>query len=244
MMFKEVRMSNKNKNSKPVIDDASSTPDEMRGAILDAVMAHVPFDGWSEDSIKKAADDVGVTRAYIKLSFSEGAADMVDAYLKRIDAEMLAGLKKLPVDDIRIRDRISTAIKLRMEINQKNREVVARTVSFLAMPHNTPLSVRSLWRTADIMWRWAGDKATDYNHYTKRVVLSGVYSSTLLYWLNDLSEDYEDTWSFLDRRIENVMQFEKLKAKGLKFIDNIPGLADVFGAKAKKSEDAKKADDT
>ncbi|MCK5041127.1 MAG: COQ9 family protein [Sphingomonadales bacterium] len=235
-------MTNNKSKSKPEAEKEDKTPDEMAGEILDAVMTHVPFDGWSEDSIKKAADDVGLSRAYIKLAFPEGAADMVDAYLKRIDTEMLKELHKLPVDEIRIRDRISTAVKLRMEINQKNREVVSRTVAFLAMPQNTPLSVRSLWRTADMMWRWAGDKATDYNHYTKRVILSGVYSTTLLYWLNDDSEGYADTWGYLDRRIENVMQFEKVKSKGLKFLDNIPGLADIFGPKSHKQKDTDKTD--
>lgn len=207
------------------------TPDEMRSDILDAVMCHVPFDGWSEDSINKAASEIGLSRAYIKLSFPDGAAGMVDMYLERIDDEMLEELAKLPVDEIRIRDRISTAIKVRMDINARHKEVVSRTVTFLALPHNAAQSVKSLWRTADHMWRWAGDKATDYNHYTKRVILSGVYSTTLLYWLNDTSDDYEDTWAFLDRRIENVMQFEKVKSKGLAMLDKIPGLADIFGPK-------------
>lgn len=218
------------------IDDA--TPDEMQDAILDAMMAHVPFDGWSQESINKAAEDVGVTKGFVKLAFPQGAVDMVDAYLKRIDDQMLKQLLKLSVADMKIRDRISTAIKTRMQINLQNREVVSRTVTFLAMPQNTPLSVRSLWRTADMMWRWAGDEATDYNHYTKRLVLSGVYSTTLLYWLNDDSEDFSGTWQFLDRRIENVMQFEKAKAKGLKIMDNIPGLADIFGPKTKQSENS------
>lgn len=207
------------------------TPDEMRLPILKAVMAHVPFDGWSEQAIVAGLGDIGVSRAYAKLSFPEGAADLVDAYLKNIDQEMMQVLNKLPVESMRIRERITKAVRVRMDINAGNREIVARTVTFLALPHNTPLSVKSLWRTADQMWRWAGDRATDYNHYTKRVILSGVYSSTLLYWLNDDSENYSDTWAFLDRRIENVMQFEKLKAKGIKLFDKLPSLADIMRKK-------------
>jgi len=211
------------------------TPDEMRSPILDAVMAHVPFDGWSEDAITAAASELGLTRGFVSLAFPRGAEDMVDFYLSRIDAEMTAELDKLDVDSIRIRDRISTAIKIRMEINARHREVVARTVSWLALPMHAPLATKAVWRMADIIWRWAGDVSVDYNHYTKRVILSGVYSSTLLYWLNDESDDFADTWAFLDRRIENVMQFEKAKAKGVKMLEKFPNIFTKM-AEARRSD--------
>lgn len=211
------------------------TPDEKRPQILAAVMDHVPFDGWSQAAIKAAAKDVGLSREYIELAFPAGVDDMVKAYLRGIDDEMMAELEKLNVDEMRIRDRISTAIKTRMAINARHREVVRRTLAHLSLPSRAPLSMKSLWRTADLIWRWAGDTATDYNHYTKRVILSGVYSSTLLYWLNDESEDSKDTWAFLDRRIENIMQFEKLKAKGIEVFDKLPNIFTIL-AEAKRGK--------
>jgi ubiquinone biosynthesis protein COQ9 len=116
-----------------------------------------------------------------------------------------------------------------LELNEVYREAVHRTVTWLAVPLNVPHGAKLLWRTADVMWCMAGDTATDYNHYTKRGILSGVYSATLLYWLNDVSEGYEKTWAFLDRRIENVMQFEKVKAKAIKATKDLPDIAAMLG---------------
>ena len=109
--------------------------------------------------------------------------------------------------------RIVTVVKVRLEINQGHKEAVRRTVGFLALPFNAPLSAKCLWRTSDAMWNAAGDTATDYNHYTKRLILGGVYSTTLITWLGDESEGYQDTFDFLDRRIANIMEFEKIKAR-------------------------------
>jgi len=205
------------------------TPDEWRGDILEAVLAHVPFDGWSDAAIERACDDLGLERDYIDLAFPKGMHEMVDCFLNSLDQKLILELKVLKIGDMRIRDKITTAIRVRLELSEEYREAVHRTVTLLAMPLNLPLGAKLLWRTADVMWRMAGDTATDYNHYTKRGILSGVYSSTLLYWLNDVSEGYEDTWAFLDRRIENVMQFEKVKANALKATSNLPDIAKILG---------------
>ncbi len=208
---------------------ADKTPDEMRDAILDAALVHVPFDGWGKKAMCKGAADAGVTEAFARLAFAGGVSDMVDYYLRRLDARMTAELSRKKLDKMRIRDRITTAVQVRLALNGENREAVRRTITWAAMPGHAQLCARALWRTADAMWRAAGDTATDYNHYTKRAILSGVYSSTLLVWLQDESEDYAETAAFLERRIENVMQIEKVKAKLRDKTGDLPNIARILG---------------
>jgi ubiquinone biosynthesis protein COQ9 len=114
--------------------------------------------------------------------------------------------------ELKIRERIKVAVRARIEQTVGGRESVRRGLAMLALPPNGPLGLKLLYRTVDAIWYAAGDTSTDFNFYTKRAMLAGVYSSTLLYWLNDRSGDSEATWAFLDRRIDNVMRFEKLKA--------------------------------
>jgi ubiquinone biosynthesis protein COQ9 len=154
---------------------------------------------------------------------------MVEEYLLGLDSEMLKRLKKKRLDKMGMTKRIVTVVKVRLEINQGHKEAVRRTVGFLALPFNAPLSAKCLWRTVDAMWNAAGDTATDYNHYTKRLILGGVYSTTLITWLGDESEGYQDTFEFLDRRIANVMEFEKVKAKAREFTKDLPDLAKILG---------------
>ncbi|TDI62639.1 MAG: COQ9 family protein [Alphaproteobacteria bacterium] len=207
----------------------NKAPSEMRPEIIAAMLDHVPFDGWSEAGMKQAAGDLGVPLAFIKMAFPGGAAEMVEEYLLGLDSEMLKLLKKKRLDKMGMTKRIVTAVKVRLEINHGHREAVRRTVGFLALPFNAPLAAKCLWRTVDAMWNAAGDTATDYNHYTKRLILGGVYSTTLITWLGDESEGYQDTFEFLDRRIANVMEFEKVKAKAREFTKDLPDLAKILG---------------
>lgn len=208
---------------------ADRTPDEWRHDILDAVMVHVPFDGWSRKSLAAALKDLNLDPGIARLAFPDGIREIVEAYLKRVDRQMMAALEGIDPESLSIRRRIASAVKARLELHRDQRPLVERTVAYLALPSNADLSLRSLWRTSDLIWRWAGDTATDYNHYSKRAILSAVYSSTLLYWLNDESVAAADTWGFLDRRIENVMQFEKLKARLRKAAEKMPNLARELG---------------
>ena len=114
---------------------------------------------------------------------------------------------------MKIREKIRALVWRRLEIMGPAREAVRRALAILAMPQNVPLALRIGWRTADLMWRIAGDTSTDFNHYTKRMTLGAVYGSTLLAWLDDQSEGWSDTAAFLDRRIDDVMKFEKFKAR-------------------------------
>ncbi len=204
-------------------------PSEMRPEILAAVISHVPFDGWSDAAIKNAAQDLGLPADFLKMAYGAGVFEMVEVHLTNLDTELEKALAKARLNKMKIRDRIRTAVLTRLELNEPNKEMVRRTVGFLALPTNAPLAAKCLWRTCDLMWRAAGDTATDYNHYTKRMILGGVYSTTLLTWLNDKSDGYQDTKTFLDRRIDNVMEFEKFKFKAKEATKDLPDPFEILG---------------
>jgi ubiquinone biosynthesis protein COQ9 len=138
---------------------------------------------------------------------------MVDCYIQAVDRAMEKRLPPAKLAKMKIRERIRALVWSRLEVMGPAREAVRKGVSILAMPQNAALGLRIGWRSADLMWRLAGDSSTDFNHYTKRITLGGVYASTLLAWLDDDSEGWAETAAFLDRRIDNVMQFEKFKAQ-------------------------------
>jgi len=194
------------------------TPFELRAPLVEAMLAHVPFEGWSRAAIDLAAKDVGVPPKRAQLAFS-GPADMADTFTEMADGAMVKALEQLELPGMKIRDRIRISVVTRLAQAEPHKEAVRRAAAVLAMPQNAVLAAKGLWRTVDAMWRAAGDTSTDYNFYTKRAILSGVYSATLLVWLNDDSEGHVDTLAFLDRRIEGIMRFEKTKAKVLGAVD-------------------------
>jgi len=205
------------------------TPEAWREPLLEAVLAHVPFEGWHRKAILHGAADLGLDPAFADLVYPGGVIEMLDTWMTRADDWMTAELERRGIGQMRIRERITQAVRVRLELVAPHREAVRRASGVLALPQHADLAAKSLWRTADAMWRAAGDTATDYNYYTKRAILSGVYSSTLLVWLGDESADFAETWAFLDRRIENVMQFEKVKGRALKGGENWPSLTCFLG---------------
>jgi ubiquinone biosynthesis protein COQ9 len=204
---------------------ADDTPlAELAPRLVVAMLPHVPFDGWTDASLKAAAADLGTDPDIAALAVPD-VATMLSLWTAHVNAgmaEVMAG-----AHNMKIRDRIRTALVTRLE--QGDREVTRRALAILARPEHAALSARLLWQAADAMWRAAGDTATDYNHYTKRAILSGIYSATLLYWTQDDSEDFADTRAFIDRRIEGVMQFEKAKAKLTGLMGKLPDPARVLG---------------
>ena len=196
-------------NNQPETDDLAI----LRDILLCATLKHVPFDGWTRDALLSGARDAKLTQSDAMRAFPDGARDMIPWHSGMADKAMLRALHDINLMDMRIRDRIATAVRVRLDQNLEHREAVRRALSFLAMPQNTGIGARSLYRTVDDMWFAAGDTATDWNFYSKRALLAGVYSSTLLVWLDDRSEDCADTWAFLDRRIENVMQIPKISSR-------------------------------
>jgi len=193
----------------PMQDDPMET---VRDAVLDAALPDVPFDGWSEALFRRAVVEADVEPGVARLAFPRGAMDMAVAFDRRGDREMLARLDTSEFREMGMTRKITTAIRTRLEIAAPYEEVIRRSSAMFALPLYAPEGARLTWETADRIWNAAGDSAQDYNWYTKRLTLSGVFSSTLLYWLGDTSEDKAQSWAFLDRRIGDVMRFEKFKA--------------------------------
>lgn len=185
---------------------------QIRHRLALKVGEHAVFDGWTAKAVDSAAAELGIDPAQARLAFPKQPAEMVEAWIDGIDAAMEAHFSPETIAAMKVRDRIRALIWFRLECAGKAREAVRSALAILAMPQYVPLAVRTGWRSADRMWRLAGDTATDYNHYSKRLILSGVYGSTLLAWLDDQTEGWTDTAAFLDRRLAGVMRFEKWKA--------------------------------
>ena len=186
-------------------------PEEIRELLLDAILPHVPFDGWSEPAFRAALAESGVSPALARLACPRGAVDLALGFHARGDAAMLERLKTRDLQSLRFRDRIAAAVRLRLEAVAEHKEAVRRAAGLFALPQHVAAGTRAIWGTADLIWTALGDESDDVNWYTKRATLAGVYSGTLLYWLGDHSPGHAATWDFLDRRIDEVMQIEKLK---------------------------------
>ena len=191
--------------------------------LLQAALAHVPFDGWSESTFKAAVADSDVDPTLANAVCPRGAVDLAVAYHQQGDAQMLARLEKEDLSEMRFRDKVARAVQLRFEVIE-DKEAVRRGTTLFALPHNAPDGAKLVWGTVDAIWTALGDTSDDVNWYTKRATLGGVYSATVLFWLGDTSEDHTDTWAFLDRRIENIMQIEKIKAQ----VRDSPTLSALF----------------
>lgn len=189
------------------------TLDEIRSHLAPVVAGHAAFDGWTDEAVERAASDFDIDPGAARLAFPGGATDMIDAWFAYVDAQMVAFFTAEELDAMPVHKRIRAAILKRLDIVRPHKEALRRAIAILAMPQNVPLAARLGWRSADAMWRLAGDTATDINHYSKRTILAGVYGSTILAWMDDESEEDADTVAFLDRRLGNVAQFEKLKQK-------------------------------
>jgi len=190
-----------------------TTPlDTLRLKLALPVGENAAFDGWSAKAVDAAAVQAGIDPAQARLAFPSGPAEMVDAYVRGVDAAMEAHFTPDKVAAMKISQRIRALVWHRLEVMAPAREAVRTGLSILAMPQNLPRALKTGWRSADLMWRIAGDTATDYNHYTKRLILSGVYGTTLLAWLDDQGDGWSETGAFLDRRLADVMRFEKWKA--------------------------------
>ena len=189
------------------------TLDEVRAALASILPRHAAFDGWGEKAVAMAAAERGIDKDLAGLAFSGGAMDMIDAWFASIDAGMLEKLPPEKLATMSIRQKITALIEARLSLLARDREALRRAIAIMAMPQNAVRAAKLGWRAADVMWRAAGDTATDLNHYSKRLTLSGVYAATLLVFLDDESEDRADSRSFLARRIEGIMRFERTKAK-------------------------------
>lgn len=189
------------------------TLDEVRAALAPLIARNAAFDGWSMAAVEAAAAQAGVAPEVARLAFADGPMAMIDAWFAAIDADMAAACPPERLAPLKIREKIATLVETRLALLTRDREALRRALSILARPDHVAHAGRLGWRAADVMWRCAGDTATDYNHYTKRATLGGVYAATLLAFINDESEDHAETRAFLARRIEGIMRFEKAKAR-------------------------------
>lgn len=193
--------------------EAPSPLEKIRRRLALAVGENAVFDGWTVKAVDSAASHLRIDTVQARLAMPKGQAAMIDLYIQEVDRALEAWFTPKRLEKMKIREKIRSLVWRRLEIMAPAREAVRRALAILAMPQNVPLALRIGWRTADLMWRIAGDTATDFNHYTKRMTLGAVYSSTLLVWLNDESEGWAETAAFLDRRIDDVMKIEKFKAE-------------------------------
>ena len=192
--------------------ESPTTPENPRDAVLSAALSHVPFDGWSETTLRAAITDSGVAEGLARALFPRGGIDLAVAFHKDGDARMTQALGTADLSQMRFRDRIAFAIRTRLDLVD-DRELVRRGTTLFALPQHAAEGAKLIWATADAIWTALGDTTRDLNWYSKRATLSAVYGSTVLYWLGDDSPGHQATWDFLDRRIADVMQIESLKAK-------------------------------
>ena len=193
--------------------ESPSPLERMRRRLALAVGENAVFDGWTKAAVDSAAGQLGLDPVQARLAMPKTQAGMIDIYIQEVDRGLETWFTPKRLEKLKIREKIRQLVWHRLEIMGPAREAVRRGLAILAMPQNVPLALRISWRTADLMWRIAGDTSTDFNHYTKRMTLGAVYASTLLFWLDDQSEGWRDTAAFLDRRIDDVMRFEKFKAE-------------------------------
>lgn len=189
--------------------EQENSMESAKSRVLAAALPHAAFDGWSQTTLQAALNDSQVAPALAKALFPRGGVDLAVAYHQAGDHAMREALRATDLSEIRYTARVALAIKLRLQA--ADRELVRRGTALFSLPQHAPEGARLIWATADAVWTALGDSSSDVNWYTKRATLSAVYAATVLFWLGDESEDSAETWAFLDRRLENVMQFEKTK---------------------------------
>lgn len=187
--------------------------EEQRDRLLEAALVHVPFDGWSRRSLLAGARDLELEAGLARRLFPRGGDDLLAQLERWADRRMLARFGPEDLAAMRMRERIAALVRARLEALAPHREAMRRAVAARLLPGNAMAGCASLWRTVDLMWSLAGDQAEDYSYYTKRSLLAGVWTSTFLFWLEDRSDGFRDSWAFLDRRIGDVMQIGAMRAR-------------------------------
>ena len=186
---------------------------DQKDKLLQAILPHVGFDGWTDTAIESGARDLGVDEIKVDRLFPGGVRELVGYFGDWADREMLANLGEIDLEPMKLRERVSLAVRTRLTALSPHRETVRRTVSYLSLPSNFPIGVSAIYKTVDLIWYTVGDKSADFSFYTKRALLAGVISATSLFWINDDSEDSADSWAFLDRRIADVLKIPVLRSR-------------------------------
>lgn len=189
------------------------TLDDIRALLAPLIADNAAFDGWSETALETAAGQAGIAPAVARIAFPGGAMDMIGAWIDGIDAAMAQALPAGALAVLPVRERIRQLVQFRLDAVAGREEAVRRVLAIFAMPRNAAAALKRGWHSADLMWRLAGDTASDFNHYTKRTVLAGIYAATLAVFVDDESAGKAETKAFLERRIAGIIRFEKAKAR-------------------------------
>ena len=210
--------------------DAGTPTDDVRAKIMAEALPHVAFDGWTDKLLAEAAERAGVSDAEQRSAFPRGVADALVYFSDEADKQAVEKLKDADLKPLKVRERITLGVRTRIEVIAQHKEAARRGAAMFALPMYALDAATCVYRSVDNIWRAVGDTSADFNFYTKRALLAGVYTSTMLYWFADTSDDAEDTWKFLDRRIADVMQIEKVKSQVVKFAGSLPNPFEILGA--------------
>ncbi len=216
------------------MSDAATDRSAARERLMLAALPHVAFDGWTRTALAAGATDAGLDGSDAGRLFPGGAAELIRAFAEWADQRMVARMAADDVEAMRTHERIKTAVRARLQAVAPYREAVRRGLAHFALPANAPSGLKALYRTVDAMWYAAGDRAADFGFYTKRALLAGVFSATLVHWLDDTSEGNEATWAFLDRRIDDVMRIHRLRGRLERVAGGLPDpfrLLAIFAAR-------------
>jgi len=211
--------------AKVKVDEKKAEPKDdaaLKLAVIEAALPHAAFDGFTDRVLEDAGKAAGLPAGETLRLFPDGPLSLVEAYSDAVDHEMTQALAAMDLPAMKIRQRITQAVQTRLAILKRHKESARRAAAILSLPMHAALAAKLLYRSVDAMWRAAGDTATDFNFYTKRGILAGVYGATLVRWFADTSTDEQATNEFLAARIENVMQFERFKAQAKDALSNFP----------------------
>ena len=226
-----------------IMKTKTSDCNQIRIDLIRAMLTHVPFDGWTWEAMEQGAIDIGFekkeTSSYrmkiFKDLFKNGSIDFIEIFSEIIDLDVKEKYDLLEFKPERVSEKIKKIIMIRLNLCQKYKESVRSSISITAMPINAKKSLNILYRTCNSMWRKAGDKSTDFSFYTRRISLAAVYTSTLLFWLNDNSNDNVETEFFLDRRLKGINKISRLKkplSDMKKFTNNFNDLKNTINIKS------------
>ena len=204
--------------------------DRLRETLLLAMLPHVAFDGWGQKALMAGARDAGVAPPLALNAFPAGATEMIEYFNRWADRRAVAALEAQDLSRLKVRQRITLGVRLRIEPNAPYREAIRLGLAHLSVPTNMALAAKVIYRTVDALWHAAGDTSTDFNFYTKRGLLAGVYAATVLFWINDRSPESAESWSFLDRRIADVMRVPPALGRIGKLFDHLPNPFRLFRA--------------
>jgi ubiquinone biosynthesis protein COQ9 len=210
----------------------------VRRSLLEASLPFLAESGFSERAFKNACLQAGISLSFARRVCPHGAADLAVHYLHEGDARLLTELERRDLSQLRVREKIILAVRARLELEADRREILARTLACLSLPHQAMLGGRALYHTVDAIWRAVGDRSTDFNYYTKRALLAGIFSAMVMHWLADKPGEHDGSWVFLDRRIADIMRFEKSKGFLRRQVEGLPspfsGLARLrYGSKTR-----------